>query len=228
MSEHDGAQGRRDRWIAEATAVCQRAARGDLEARLTKIDADPQMAELLRSINHMLDMTDAFVREATASLEFAAQGKYFRRVLPNGMLGSFRRASTSINAATGNMHAKAKDLQAAEAARLALEKDFAEARRVVGSLAGATKQIESMSTVIDRIADQTNLLAINASIEAARVGDAGRGFAVVAQEVKRLATQAGGATQQIQTSVRGMHEATTRTVKAIDSIWGMIAAQAKK
>ena len=217
-------------WLREAAEVCQRAAAGDLEARLVGVDADadPALAELLLSINHLLDMTDAFVREATASLEFAAEGKFFRRVLPNGMLGSFRRASQSINAATGAMHAKAKGLAAAEQARLELEKDFAAAKSVMDTLAKATQQVERMSTVIDRIADQTNLLALNASIEAAHVGDAGRGFAVVAQEVKRLANQASDATSQIQSSVNGMHDATRQSVTAIDAIWETIRTQADR
>jgi methyl-accepting chemotaxis protein len=218
----------REEWIREATRVCRDAAAGNLESRLTRIDADPELAELLSSINHMLDMTDAFVREATASLEFASEGKYFRRVLPNGMLGSFRRAAQSINDATGSMHAKANDLHRAEQSRLELEKDFADAKGVMDSLARATRQVEKMSTVIDRIADQTNLLALNASIEAARVGEAGRGFAVVAQEVKRLANQASDATGQIQESVTGMHEATKRTVTAIDAIWETIKSSAQK
>ncbi len=218
----------REGWIREAARVCKDAAAGNLESRLTMIDADVELADLLHSINHLLDMTDAFVREATASLEFASEGKYFRRVLPNGMLGSFRRAAQSINSATGNMHAKAKDLKQAEATRLELEHDFAQAKGVMDSLAQATHQVEKMSTVIDRIADQTNLLALNASIEAARVGEAGRGFAVVAQEVKRLATQASDATGQIQESVSGMHDATKRTVTAIDAIWETIKASAQR
>jgi methyl-accepting chemotaxis protein len=126
------------------------------------------------------------------------------------------------------MHAKANDLHRAEQSRLELEKDFADAKGVMDSLARATRQVEKMSTVIDRIADQTNLLALNASIEAARVGEAGRGFAVVAQEVKRLANQASDATGQIQESVTGMHEATKRTVTAIDAIWETIKSSAQK
>lgn len=218
----------REEWIREATRVCRDAAAGNLESRLTRVDADPELAELLDGINHLLDMTDAFVREATASLEFASEGKYFRRVLPNGMLGSFRRAAQSINGATGNMHTKAKDLARAEQARLELENEFADAKGVMDNLSQATRQVEKMSTVIDRIADQTNLLALNASIEAARVGEAGRGFAVVAQEVKRLANQASDATGQIQASVVGMHDATKRTVTAIDTIWETIKATAQK
>jgi methyl-accepting chemotaxis protein len=224
VETHD--QQNRDEWIREATRVCRAAASGDLEARLIRVDADPEMAELLRAVNHLLDVTDSMMREATASMEFAARGRFFRRVLPNGMLGSFRRAAESINKATGEMHtimhAKASELDAAQRQRSSLEKDFTEAKHAVDELQGAMTRIGEMSRTIDRIADQTNLLAINAAIEAARVGEAGRGFAVVANEVKKLATQSSGATEQIGSSIKGMQRATTRTAGTIEAIWKVI------
>lgn len=212
-------------WIAEAARVCQAAASGDMEARILNIDADDRTQELLHSINHLLDMTDAFVREATASLEYAGHGKFFRRVRPEGMLGSFRRAARSINDATQGMDTKTKELARAEQRRMELETDFQIARDVATRLDKATQQIASMSVSIKRIADQTNLLALNATIEAARVGDAGRGFAVVAGEVKRLAEQTAKATEQIHESLVAMRSATKATVESIDRIWTVIKSQ---
>lgn len=212
-------------WIAEAVRVCQAAAKGDMEARVLNINADPRTEELLHSINHLLDMTDAFVREATASLEYASHAKFFRRVRPEGMLGSFRRAAKSINDATQGMDHKTKELARAEQRRMELESDFQKARDVATRLDQATQQIASMSVTIERIAEQTNLLALNATIEAARVGDAGRGFAVVAGEVKRLADQTGRATEQIHESLSAMRGATKETVESIDRIWSVIKSQ---
>lgn len=215
-----------EQWIDEAVRVCAAAAKGDLEARVLNADqAGPKLAELMHAINHMLDMTDAFIREATASLEYAGKGKFFRRVLPEGMLGSFKRASQSINAATGEMDHRSKQLKEAHKRRLELEEDFRAVRDVTGQLSQATQEISNMSSVIDRIAGQTNLLALNSSIEAARVGPAGRGFAVVASEVKKLAQQTAEATDQMQTDIEAVHEATRSTVSAIEKIWKVIRAQ---
>jgi hypothetical protein len=212
-------------WIAEAVRVCTAAAAGEMEARILHIKADPRTEELLHSINHLLDMTDAFVREATASLQYASKGKFFRRVLPNGMLGSFRQASESINAATRGMDTKTKELAAAEKRRHELEDDFRATRQVVEKLNHATLKIASMAVSIERIADQTNLLALNATIEAARVGEAGKGFAVVAAEVQRLAQRSSEATGQIGESLVAIREATGNTVEAIDRIWNILRSQ---
>ncbi len=228
VDQPPAAQVSTQQWIAEAVRVCKAAATGDLEARILNINAPPALAELLHGINHMLDMTDAFVREATASLEFAGQGKFFRRVLLEGMLGSFCRAAGSINAATHQMQHEREALKAAEGQRLALESDFAGVRQVVSGFAAATSRIEQMSRVINQFADQTALLSINASIEAARVGDAGRGFGVVAGEVKRLAAEAAKAADEIQVCAQELHQASGRSTEAIDQIWGVILGQSKK
>lgn len=208
--------------IRRAVEVCHAAASGDLEQRITRIDDDSPAAPLLHAVNHMLDMTDAFVREATASLEFAGQGKFFRRVLLAGMLGAFRRAAVSINAATEMMHSKTEALKAAERRRAALAGEFETTHRLMAGLESASGEIGSVVRLIQSIAAQTNLLALNASIEAARAGEAGRGFAVVALEVKSLAEQTRRATADIQQQVDAMRAATADTVASIQTIWGTI------
>ena len=86
----------------------------------------------------------------------------------------------------------------------------------------AIKEIGDVVKLITAIAEQTNLLALNATIEAARAGEAGRGFAVVASEVKSLASQTAKATDEISSHILGMQGATQESVAAIKEIGGTI------
>lgn len=89
---------------------------------------------------------------------------------------------------------------------------------VVEGLAGAAQRIGDVVRMIQEIAEQTNLLALNATIEAARAGEAGKGFAVVASEVKNLANQTARATEEITSQIGAMQNATGSAVTAIRDI----------
>ncbi len=105
------------------------------------------------------------------------------------------------------------------------EKAVSEARsasETVDELGKAAHEIGRVTEAITEISEQTNLLALNATIEAARAGDAGKGFAVVANEIKELAKQAAGATDEIKRRIDGIQNSTEGTVRQIDQISGVI------
>ncbi len=93
----------------------------------------------------------------------------------------------------------------------------------ISKLSRAAQQIGDVVKLITAIAEQTNLLALNATIEAARAGEAGRGFAVVASEVKSLASQTAKATDEISSHILGMQDATKESVAAIKEIGSTIS-----
>ena len=96
-----------------------------------------------------------------------------------------------------------------------------EAEQVGGQMKGladASQRIGEVVGLINDIAEQTNLLALNATIEAARAGEAGKGFAVVASEVKNLASQTAKATEEIGGQVSGIQDATSGAVGAIEGV----------
>ena len=90
--------------------------------------------------------------------------------------------------------------------------------QMMDRLGRSAQEIGKVVDMIKGIAAQTNLLALNATIEAASAGEAGKGFAVVANEVKELAKQTAGATEEIRTQVQDMQSNTQEAVKAIEEI----------
>ena len=93
-----------------------------------------------------------------------------------------------------------------------------DAMQTIERLAFAAKEVGDVVNLINDIAEQTSLLALNASIEAASAGEAGRGFAVVAHEVKNLANETAKATDAIATKIRDIQAVTQTVVGAIGAI----------
>ena len=135
-----------------ATDTCERAANGDLEARMLHCHDSVETERLANAINHMLDMTDAFLREVGASLEYASRGKFFRRVILRGMRGTFRQASEEINQANSVMEKDAALKESVEHRRVLADQFESTVKKVFSELAASTARVAAAANTLQDVA----------------------------------------------------------------------------
>jgi methyl-accepting chemotaxis protein len=180
--------GRLERVLGRAAAVCDGVAKGDLEQRILEIPEPGTVGALQKSINHLLDITDAFVREARGSMQAVGQGRYYRKVLLRGLPGAFRAAAETMNGTTAAMEEKVGDF-----ARFARTN----VRDVVSGVAAAATEMNASAAAMSKTAAG---LGEQATGVAAATEQTTANVATVATAVEELSSSVGEIGRQVTQS----------------------------
>jgi hemerythrin-like metal-binding protein len=217
---------------ARAAAVAEEADRraADARTRLERLEAlERYLAEVAGQTDRLCADLTGHMRALAGLVADVGEGAEVQRFRLSDIAGEMTRiaagagdaaravrlASEEAEASRGKARDCSRDLRAAvddiehvKSVTLAL-------REAMSLMEEQTRGISSVMGVISEVADQTNLLALNAAIEAARAGEAGRGFAVVADEVRKLAEKTMGATSEVHHALSGIQESAAGNMRAV-------------
>jgi len=163
-----------------------------------------------QQLSHATSFNVSSTEIATAVKEISSTSQELLRAMEE-LSQEANRASTVAQDGTASLRGLGQSIEALSKATSTIADSLNEIRT-------QASKINAVTLAVTKVADQTNLLSLNAAIEAERAGDAGAGFAVVAREIRRLADQSANSSQEIEQTVHEMHDAVTAGVGEVQAL----------
>ncbi|MEP4034145.1 methyl-accepting chemotaxis protein [Roseibium polysiphoniae] len=198
--------------LRKAISVCRAVANGDLEARITDISETGEAAELMNTINLLIDRTDAYLRESKACLEYVSRNQHFRLIAEKGMVGSFKQAANSINTATLSIKEKHEGF-----CKLGI--DFED--RLQEVVKSVTETVVELNDVSTNITDACSEASEKSVIVAAGAEEASTNMHSVAASTEELTSSINEINRQVATAAEvasGAVEKSRAMSREIDSL----------
>jgi methyl-accepting chemotaxis protein len=175
---------RANKAINRATEVLNEAASGRLDTRVIHITERGRIGALERSINRLLDLTEVFTKEADAAMVMTSEGRYFRHILTEGMVGEFADHARLINRALSEMERRSREFTQ-------------EATGVGNTIKHVTSVVASTATELEATAQQMSLIATQTSDQSSRVAAAAENASVHVEQVAAAAEQVSSGIREV-------------------------------
>jgi methyl-accepting chemotaxis protein len=203
-------------WLAQAAMVIERAARGDLEARILGIDAPGDLGRVLHGINGLLDLVDAYVRESGAVMDAAKEGVFNRPFLTQGLLGSFGRNAAVLDRARLLMGERSEALALLRSRQLDLADGFESGvLRAVDQVAQAATELERVASLLSTTVQGA---AADSSAATQLAEEADRAVAAIAERLDLLESSIRTVGQRADQSSQVAEEARGRSDRAQERV----------